>query len=413
MREVDHTVPAPPSAAGAEREPSRTPRTILHVDLDAFFAAVEVREDPSLAGRPVVVGADPRGGRGRGVVAAASYEARAYGIHSAMPIGQAYRRCPTAAYLRPRPRLYAAASARFMAILGRFTDLVEPLSIDEAFLDVTGSRALFGDGGAIARRIKDAVRGEEHLVASVGVAPSKFLAKLASDLGKPDGLLVVPPDGIAAFVLDVPVQRLWGAGPKSLPGFQRLGALTIGEVARLPVERLVEVFGDSLGSHFHALACGQDPRLVRPDRQRKSIGRETTFAQDVRDRALVERALRELVEQVAHRLRRGGMMGQTVHLKLRTADFSTVTRQAQLAAPADTSDALLPVARRLLASADRTRQAIRLVGVAVSLSMPERQLSLFQAGEDRQRQVARAVDQLAERFGADVVRRGSVRDRPR
>lgn len=372
-----------------------------------------MREDPSLAGRPVVVGADPRGGRGRGVVAAASYEARAYGIHSAMPIGQAYRRCPTAAYLRPRPRLYATASARFMAILARYTDLVEPLSIDEAFLDVTGSRALFGDGGAIARRIKDAVRGEERLIASVGVAPSKFLAKLASDLGKPDGLLVVPPDGIAAFVRDVPVQRLWGAGPKSLPGFQRLGARTIGEVARLPVERLVEVFGDSLGGHFHALARGHDPRQVHPDRRRKSIGRETTFAQDVRDRAIVERALRELVEQVAHRLRRGGVTGQTVHLKLRTADFSTVTRQAPLAAPADTSDALWPVARRLLASADQTRQAIRLVGVAVSLSVAERQLSLFQSGEDRHRRVARAVDRLAERFGTDVIRRGSGRDRSR
>lgn len=290
--------------------PGGPPRTILHVDLDAFFAAVEVREDPSLAGRPVVVGADPRGGRGRGVVAAASYEARAYGIHSAMPIGHAYRRCPTAAYLRPRSRLYAAASARFMAILARFTDLVEPLSIDEAFLDVTGSRALFGDGGAIARRIKDAVRAEERLIASVGVAPSKFLAKLASDLGKPDGLLVVPPDGIATFVRDVPVQRLWGAGPKSLPGFRRLGARTIGEVARLPVERLIEVFGEALGGHFHALACGHDPRLVRPDRQRKSVGRETTFAQDVRDRTLVERVLRELVEQVAHRLRRGGVTGR-------------------------------------------------------------------------------------------------------
>jgi DNA polymerase-4 len=207
------------------------------------------------------------------------------------------------------------------------------------------------------------------------------------------------------------VQRLWGAGPKSLPGFQRLGARTIGEVARVPVERLVEVFGDSLGGHFHALARGHDPRQVHPDRRRKSIGRETTFAQDVRDRAVVERALRELVEQVAHRLRRGGVTGQTVHLKLRTADFSTVTRQAQLAAPADTGDLLWPVARRLLASADQSRQAIRLVGVAVSLSVAERQLSLFQSGEDRHRRVARAVDRLAERFGTDVIRRGSVRDR--
>lgn len=392
---------------------SAVPRTILHVDLDAFFAAVEVRENPALAGRPVVVGADPCGGRGRGVVAAASYEARAYGIHSAMPIGQAYRRCPTAVFVRPRGRVYAAVSARFMAILARFTDLLEPLSIDEAFLDVSASRALFGEGAAIARRIKDVVRHEERLVASVGVAPSKFLAKLASELGKPDGLLVVPADGAVAFLRDVPVQRLWGAGPKSLGGFQRLGARTIGAVARLPVERLVEVFGDGLGQHFHALARGEDPRPVVADQRRKSMGRETTFAQDVRDRAAVEQALRELVEEVARRLRQHGVTAQTVHLKLRSADFSTVTRQAQLSAPADTSDALWPVARRLLAKADRTRQAIRLVGIAVSLSAAERQLGLFPAREDRQRRVARAVDQLADRFGADIVRRGSVCERSR
>ena len=254
------------------------PRTILHVDLDAFYAAVEVRENPALAGRPVVVGADPRGGRGRGVVAAASYEARAFGIHSAMPIGQAYRRCPSAAFLRPRGRLYAAVSERFMAILARYTDMVEPLSIDEAFLDVTDSGALFGDGETITRRIRHDVRTEERLTASIGVAPSKFLAKIASDVGKPDGLVMVRTDGVEAFLRDLPVQRLWGAGPKSLAGFQRLGAATIGAVARLPVEQLVAVFGQALGQHFHALASGRDPRAVLPDHQRRSVGRESTFA---------------------------------------------------------------------------------------------------------------------------------------
>src|SRR5262249_17278973 len=264
---------------------SAAARTILHVDLDAFYAAVEVRENPSLAGRPVVVGADPRRGRGRGVVAAASYEARAFGIHSAMPIGHAYRRCPHAAFLRPRGRLYAAVSERFMAILARYTDLVEPLSIDEAFLDVSASHALFGDGAAIARRIKDDVRGEERLTASIGVASSKFLAKIASDLDKPDGLVVVPVDAVEGFLRDLPVQRLWGAGPKSLAGFQRLGVATIGAVAQLPVERLIDVFGEGLGRHFHTLASGRDPRAVLPDHQRKSVGRESTFAEDVHDRA--------------------------------------------------------------------------------------------------------------------------------
>ena len=386
-------------------------RTILHADLDAFYAAVEAREDPALAGRPVVVGADPRGGRGRGVVAAASYEARAYGIHSAMPISQAYRRCPHAVYLRPRMRLYGAVSKRFFAILARYTDLVQPLSIDEAFLDVTGSRALFGDGEAIARRIKTEVRAEERVTVSVGVAPSKFVAKIASDVGKPDGLVVVPPGGVAAFLSALPVQRLWGAGPKSLGGFERLGARTIGAVARLPVERLVEVFGESLGQHFHALARGRDPRPVVPTHQRKSIGHESTFAEDVHDREEVERTLLELVEQVAQRLRRHGALGQTVHIKLRTADFNTVTRQVQLPAPADTCEAIWPAARRLLAKADQTRQAIRLIGVSVSLFEGEQQLGLFPTREDRHRRVARAVDRLTEKFGADVVRRGAVRER--
>jgi nucleotidyltransferase/DNA polymerase involved in DNA repair len=388
---------------------SESARTILHVDLDAFYAAVEVREDPALRGKPVVVGADPRGGRGRGVVTAASYEARVFGIHSAMPISQAWRRCPHAVYLRPRLRLYAAVSARYMAILERFTDLVEPLSIDEAFLDVTGSRALFGDGPSIARQIKDAVRGEEGLTASIGVAPSKFLAKIASDLRKPDGLVVVAADGVAEFLADLPVQRLWGAGPKAMRGFAQLGAATIGAVARLPLERLSETFGDALGAHFHALARGHDPRPVVPDRRRKSVGHESTFLEDVRDRAVVRQTVLELVEEVSRRLRRAGLRGQAVHLKLRTADFTTVTRQETLPFPADTTDAIWPAAERLLAKADDGMQAIRLLGVSLSLFDGERQLPLFEPpGVAQSRRVARAVDTLVDRFGPDVVTRGTT-----
>lgn len=382
-------------------------RTILHVDLDAFYAAVEVREDPTLAGRPVVVGADPRGGRGRGVVAAASYEARAFGIHSAMPISQAYRRCPHAVYVRPRMRLYAAVSARFMAILERYTDLIEPLSIDEAFLDVTGSRALFGDGAAIARRIREAVRGEERITASIGVAPNKFLAKIASDLRKPDALVIVPPDGIAGFLAELPVQRLWGAGPKAMLGFRQLGVATIGAVARLPIERLTETFGDSLGAHFHALARGKDARHVVPERRRKSVGHESTFLEDVRDRAVVRRTLLELVEEVARRLRRAGLRGRVVHLKLRSADFTTLTRQETVPVAADTTDAIWPAAERLLVRADDGLQAIRLIGVSVSDFDSEPQLPLFEPpAVERSRRVARAVDALVERFGPDVVSRG-------
>jgi len=384
-----------------------TPRTILHVDLDAFYAAVEVREHPELAGKPVIVGADPRGGRGRGVVTAASYEARVFGVHSALPISQAWRRCPHGVYLRPRMRLYAQESKAFMAILARFTNLVEPLSIDEAFLDVTASRALFGDGATIARRIKDAVRAEQRLTASIGVAPSKFLAKIASDLRKPDGLVVVPADGVAEFLADLPVQRLWGAGPRALAGFRRLGVATIGQVARLAPARLIEEFGEALGAHFHRLAHGLDERRVDPDQARKSVGHETTFGEDLADRAQVRARLLDLVEQVARRLRRAGARGRVVHLKLRTADFATVTRQRALAAPADTAEAIWPAAFELFEKADTTRQAIRLIGVSLSDFAGDSQLGLFASERDgRQRQVARAVDALVARFGEDVVRRG-------
>jgi DNA polymerase-4 len=396
MAGIDHT------AAPAARA-----RTILHVDLDAFYASVEVRERPELAGRPVIVGADPRAGRGRGVVTAASYEARVFGVHSAMPISHAWRRCPQGVYLRPRMGLYAQVSKRFMAILGRYTDLVEPLSIDEAFLDVTASRALFGEGAVIARRIKDEVRAEERITASIGVAPCKFVAKIASDLRKPDGLVVVPEGGVAAFLAPLPVGRLWGAGPRALAGFRRLGATTIGEVSRLSAARLEEEFGPLLGAHFHRLSQGEDARRVDPDQARKSVGRETTFGADVADRDEVARTLLDLVEQVARRLRRAGLAGRVVHVKLRTADFATVTRQCALEAPADTTEAIWPTARALLAKADTTRQAIRLVGVSLSDFSGQAQLGLFASERDqRRRRVANAVDTLVARFGDDVVRRG-------
>lgn len=384
-------------------------RTILHVDLDAFYAAVEMRENPDLAGRPVVVGADPRGGRGRGVVAAASYEARAFGVHSAMPIGQAYRRCPDAVFVRPRMSLYASVSRRFMQILRRYTDLVQPLSIDEAFLDVTGSAVLFGDGATIARRIKDEVRREERLTASIGVAPTKFVAKIASDLRKPDGLVIVAADQVAEFLRDLPLRRLWGAGPKTIAKFERLGVHTIGDVARLSAATLERAFGTAMAEHFGALAHGIDPRPVVSDAGRKSLGHETTFLQDIQDRTAVRHRLLELVDAVARDLRRNGMLGDSVSLKLRTADFSTVTRQAALAQPSDTSDAIWPVARRLLAKADVTKQAIRLVGVSVTIAAEAPQLQLFDAPAiDRRRRLARAIDAVTTRFGASAITRATA-----
>jgi len=388
------------------------PRCILHVDLDAFFAAVEVRENPSFAGKPVVVGADPRGGRGRGVVAAANYEARRFGVHSALPISQAYRRCPHAVFVRPRGSLYAEVSERFMAILGEFTDLVQPLSIDEAFLDVTASLKLFGGGAAIARRIKDEVRKRERLTASIGVAPVKFVAKIASDLEKPDGLVVVEPGQVDAFLARVPIERLWGAGPRAVERFRRLGVATIGDVAALPLEKLIATFGEAGGRHFHALACGVDERPVDPEHARKSVGRETTFAEDVRDRPRVEAVLLNLLEEVAYRLRRKELAGSTVTVKLRTADFHTVTRQSGLEAPADTTEQMWPTVRELFRRADRTAQPIRLVGVAVSDFDAPAQLALFApAGTEKGKRIANALDTVVDRFGGGVIRRGMTRPR--
>jgi len=389
-------------------------RTILHVDLDAFYAAVEVRENVALRGQPVVVGADPRGGRGRGVVCAASYEARRYGIHSAMPISVAYRRCPSAVFLRPRMTLYAEVSTRFMTILERYTDCVEPLSIDEAFLDVTGSRSLFGDGETIARRIKDNVRDEERVTASIGAAPTKFVAKIASDLRKPDGLVLVPPDAVAEFLNPLPVSRLWGAGPKTLQVFHQLHLATIGEVAAAPLELLRRAFGESAARHFHCLARGIDPREVESERRAKSIGHETTFAEDVHDRSVVEDTLLQLVEQVAHRLRARARCGRTITVKLRTADFKTVTRRASLSQPADVTEAIWPLAKDLLQNADRTDQPIRLIGVSVSDFDQAEQLGLFENGAmQRQRRIARALDALTDRFGRHAVKRGGTGRLPR
>ncbi len=394
----------------SERQGEAAGRTVLHVDLDAFFASVELRDDPTLRGKPVVVGGDPKGGRGRGVVAAASYEARRFGIHSAMPVSQAYRRCPQAVFLRPRGAEYAATSARFMKILERYSDLVQAISIDEAFLDVTASTRLFGDGERIAREIKRVVREEERLTASIGVAPVKFVAKIASDFDKPDGLVVVAPGDIREFLGRVPIESLWGAGPKAVDRFHGLGVRTIGDVAGVPRERLRDVFGAKSAEHFWRLAHGLDDRRVEPHQERKSVGKETTFLEDVGDREEVETTLLALTESVARRLRKKELAGHTVTVKLRTADFHTVTRQAGLNQPADTVEEIWPLARDLLRKADCSHQAIRLVGVAVSGFESDAQMTLFAPpGRDKGRKIAQALDAVADRFGERAIGRGRTR----
>ncbi len=384
-------------------------RTILHVDMDAFYASVEEREDPRLRGRPVVVGADPKRGLGRGVVAAANYEARRFGIHSAMPISQAYGRCPHAAFVRPRFGMYAGVSGRILAILERYTDLVEPLSIDEAFMDVTASEALLGDGRTIACSIKREIRTAESLTASVGVASSKFVAKLASDLEKPDGLVVVPADREREFLAPLDVRRLWGAGPRTVARLHAIGAFTIGGVFRVGQRRLVDLLGQAHGNRLFELSQGIDSRSVDPLHARKSLSKETTFDEDVADREEVERTLLRLCVGVSRALRRKRLAGKTVTLKLRWSDFETITRQSTCDAPVATTEVLWPIARRLFRTADRPPRRIRLIGIGVSGFAAHDdtvQLSLFDTGQEPvDRRVAGALDRLTERFGENAVTR--------
>lgn len=387
-------------------------RTILHVDMDAFFAAVEAREDPTLEGRPLVIGADPQEGEGRGVVSAASYEAREYGIHSAMPISEAYRRCPDAVFLRPRGELYRRVSDQIFQVFESFTNLVEPLSIDEAFLDVTASRELFGPGEAIARKIRAEIRDRASLTASVGVATSKFVAKVASDLDKPDGLEVVPPGRERRFLAPLGLEHLWGAGPSARKRFRRLGVETIGEVAETPMEELRRAFGDATARRFHQLSHGVDPRPVETERTRKSLGKEHTFARDVSERRRVETKLLELSVKVARRLRERALAGSTVTVKVRWEGFDTVTRQTTVERAVDTVERIWPVARALFRQADRPERKVRLVGVYLSGfgHSGTGQLGLFEASEgpSDDRRVAEAVDRLAQRYGDDAVTRAAL-----
>jgi DNA polymerase-4 len=374
--------------------------------MDAFYASVEQRDRPELRGRPVVVGADPRG---RGVVSAASYEARRFGIHSAMPIGRAYRLCPAAVFLPVDMEKYARESERIMAILADFTPLVEPLSLDEAFLDVTGSEALHGSGLDIARRIKARIRDEVGLTASAGVAPNKFVAKIASDLEKPDGLVVVDAGQEAAFLRDLPLRRLWGVGPAAERELAALGARTIGDLVRLGRTRLEARLGAASGAHLYELAQGIDDRPVVPWHDPKSIGAEETFERDTKDVGLLRATLLAQADRVASELRAGGFRGRTVTLKLRFADFQTLTRRGTGEAPTADAGEIFRRAWGAFSKVPRT-QAVRLIGLSVSgLARADdpHQLGLFDR-PDRADRLGRVTDEVRSRFGPSALVRGSL-----
>lgn len=404
--------------------PEPSPPGILHMDMDAFFVAVEVHRDPSLAGRPVVVG----GAGARGVVAAASYEARAFGIHSAMPSGRARRLCPHAVFLPGHHERYSEVSTRIMAILHSFTPLVEPLSLDEAFLDVTGARRLWGTGPEIAVKIRQAVLDQEGLTCSVGVAPTKFLAKLASEAAKPvaaldgvrpgPGVVVVPLGGELRFLHPLPVRALWGVGPKTHERLDRLGIATVGDLAALPLDTLVATVGDASGHHLHALANGIDDRAVIPEQGLKSVGHEETFVEDHHDAVRLGRELTRLADAVGRRLRAHGLAGRTVVLKVRFGDFRTISRSLTLPDATDSGRVVARAAHGLLAAVD-VSVGVRLIGVSVSGLVAGGTVQLTLDGASEWGEADLAMDRIRDRFGVDAIapavslRDGGVRPKQR
>ena len=392
------------------------PRTILHVDMDAFYASVEQRDRPELRGKPVIVG----GSGGRGVVASASYEARAKGVASAMPTAMALRRCPEAAQIKPRMQRYQEVSREILAILEEFSPLVEPVSIDEAFLDVTGCERLLGDGPTIARAIRRKVKDALDLPCSVGVGPNKFCAKLASEMAKPDGLAVLNADGLAETLAEFPIEKMWGVGPAGALKFRAAGYRTFADLQRADERDLAKRFGEG-SVRLKALAAGVDDRLVTADREAKSVGQERTFASDLEEPELQQAELRRYAEQIGERLRRHGRMAWEISIKIRTPEYRTFSRSRRLDEGADTTGAIGDVACALLTEflrdfARGRPQPLRLLGVTASALTPKEgpgaQRPLFEdPARERDRRIDRAADSVRDRFGRGAVRRGGPEQR--
>jgi DNA polymerase-4 len=382
----------------------------IHVDMDAFFASVEMREQPALHGRPVVVGGSVRG---RGVVAAASYEARRFGVKSAMPMSSALRLCPDAVRISPNISRYAEVSARIHEIFARYTPEIEPLSLDEAFLDVSSSLRLFGSEENVARQIKQAILEEQQLVASVGIAPNKFLAKLASDIQKPNGFVLIKQDEVQSFLDPLPVSRLWGVGKATHATFERYGIKTIKQVRQQTPEFLQDKLG-KFGIQLWELAQGIDHRKVVNQRQAKSISNETTFADDIADKSVLHAWLMQLCEQVASRLRNQALKGRTVQMKVRYNDFSTYTRAVTLDKLTQSTRLISNTAKALLDSCmTKNTKPVRLIGVGVSglaglhESIPEQHDLFSRENHEKDNDIDQITDQINQRFGKRSIRRGS------
>lgn len=384
-------------------------RTVAHVDMDAFYASIEIRDDPTLAGKPVVVGGATEG---RGVVAAASYEARKYGIHSAMPMARAERLCPHLVRIPPRFGKYHDASRIIMDVLKSYSPLVEPLSLDEAFLELTGTEGALSRPREIGLSIKARIREETRLTASVGIAPVKFVAKIASDLEKPDGLVVVDRDRLREFLHPLPISRLWGVGPRTAAVLEELGIHTVGQLAARDPRFLAERFGEH-GEHLYNLSHGLDVREVIPDWEAKSYSHEETFAKDVEDREFLESTLLDQSVRVSRRLRDDGVAGKVVQIKLRYHDFQTLTRRTTLAGPTSDADRIFETARALFRN-NWSGERVRLIGAGVSsiTASGGESLDLFQppGREEKTRRLAETIDRLEDRYGTGKVTRARLVD---
>ena len=383
-------------------------RRIIHVDMDAFYAAVEQRDNPELRGQPVIIGGKPQS---RGVVSTASYEARKYGIRSAMPLIEAYRLCPQGIFVPPDHSKYRRVSDEIMQIFQHYTPLVEPISLDEAFLDVTGCQRLFGDSLQIAQGIKAQIKSQLDLTASIGIAANKFLAKIASDLEKPDGLVVINRENIAKIIWPLSVQKLWGIGSKSAARLVDLNIKTIGQLARSSPDLLAKTLG-SWGLEVYHLANGIDERPVIPERDAHSIGHETTFSQDIKDQEYLTRVLLEIAQDVGWRLRRAGLCGKTVTLKVRYPDFKTITRSHTLSTEFNQDDVIYQEAVKLLIVNHLSQKSIRLIGITVSGLIREekvkQQFSLFTEKEDKSKNLYQALDKINIKFGRKTITRARL-----
>jgi DNA polymerase-4 len=382
-------------------------RIIMHIDMDAFYASVEQKDNPEIKGKPVIVGADPKKGKGRGVVSAASYEAREYGIHSAMPISKAYYLCPQGIFLSVRGQRYEQISRKIIEIFHEYSPCVETISLDEAFLDITGSERLFGSPKKVGMEIKERIRNQEKLTASVGIGPNKLVSKIASDINKPDGLVIVQPCDVEFFLRDLPVQKIWGIGRETEKKLKGMGIRTVGQLASFSKDILEHVFG-KMGVSLWNRANGIDDSPVISFRATKSISNEITFEKDELNREVLCETLLRLSEKVGYRLRKNRLMGKTVALKIRYTDFSTQIRHSTVERPLFNSEDIYSEIRRLFQNSVHSMNPVRLLGVGITqfVSRSEIQEDLFNDPEIKKRHASQAIDTLKDKYGEKIIGRG-------